>query len=144
MLTTIFDISSILYRVAAVQKAKNFDNLPAEDLVGLCMHISLQSIKKWYDKYQPDKVVFAFEGGSNWRKTYTAEKTGEVRLQYKANRVMDPAMAHLYKLIDSFYDTIKAHTSILCLKVPTLEADDVIAGYCQKYASQDNQVFIIS
>jgi hypothetical protein len=144
MISMVFDISSILYRVAAVQKAKNYDNLPAEDLVGLCMHVSLQSIKRWYEKYHPDKVIFAFDSANNWRKKYTAARSVTIPKQYKENRVVDPTMAHLYKLLGEFYETMKAHTSISCIKVETLEADDIIAGYAQKFASPDHTVLILS
>ena len=144
MRSLIVDIANILFRVSAVQKQKQYDPLEAEDLVGLCMHISLMSIKKWYEKFQPDQIVFAFEGGDNWRKSYTAKNANKISIQYKANRVFDPTMKHFYELIDSLKGTMKAHTSIKCLCVPTLEADDLIAGYCQQTANDDHQVFILS
>jgi 5'-3' exonuclease len=147
----IIDISNILFRVAAVQKHKKpyaRDSSP-EDLVGLCFHISLHSIYKWYEKYKPDFVVFAFEGdygkgpdSGNWRKTFTA--AARSRKAYKGNRVVDPAMAHYYDLIAAFKKTIHAHTSICCLSVDTMEADDVIAGYCQLYASPEHTIHIVS
>ena len=140
----VYDISNILFRVASVQKYSNpfaRDATP-EDLVGLCMHISIQSVFRWYQKFQPDFVVFAFEGGNNWRKKYTAEV--KARLAYKGNRVQDPEMAHYYKLIDSFHTTMKSHTSICCLKVDEMEADDSIGGYCQLYASPDHEITVVS
>jgi len=143
--TLLCDISSILFRVAAVQKNTNPRNkdLSGEDLVGLCMHISLHSIFKWYEKFKPDYVVFAFEGQNNWRKTFTANANS--RLAYKGNRVRDPEMKHFYTLMESFYETMKTHTSICCLKVDTMEADDSIAGYCQLNAADDgNEIYIIS
>lgn len=138
------DISNMLFRVAAMQKHGNpySQGLTGDDLIGLCMHISLQSIFKWYKKYNPDFVVFAFEGGNNWRKQYTTEVAA--RRAYKGNRVYDPEMAHFYQLIDSFYETMNSHTSICCLKVEGMEADDEIAAYCQKYASDDHEIIIVS
>jgi hypothetical protein len=106
------------------------------------MHISLQSIFKWYVKYRPDFVVFAFEGGDNWRKQYT--ETVGLRRQYKANRVRDPEMAHFFQLIDAFRETMTYHTSICCLTAPGFEGDDAIAAYCQLNASSDNELFIVS
>jgi 5'-3' exonuclease len=140
----VVDISNILFRVAAMQKHSNPFNkdLSGEELVGLCMHISLQSIFKWYNKYNPDFLVFAFEGGSNWRKEFTA--VNQVRRAYKANRVYDPDMAHFYKLIEDFYTTMNAHTSICCLKVDRMEADDEIAAYTQLYASPEHEIIILS
>ena len=113
------------------------------------MHISLYSIHKFYSKYQPDFVIFAFEGdygkgkdSGNWRKTFTA--AARSRKAYKGNRVVDPAMAHYYGLMDSFKKTMKAHTSVCCLSVDTMEADDVIAGYCQLYSSPEHEIYIVS
>lgn len=142
--TLIFDVSNILFRVAAVQKHSNpfARDVEPEDRVGLCMHISIQSIYRWYQKYRPDFVVFAFEGSNNWRKTYTAEV--KARNAYKGNRVVDPEMAHYYELITSFRETMKAHTSICCLRVDEMEADDSIAGFCQLYAGDGREIFIVS
>lgn len=140
----VYDISNILFRVASVQKHSNpfAREAQPEDLVGLCMHISIQSIYRWYEKFRPDFVVFAFEGGNNWRKTYTAEV--KARKQYKANRVPDPSMNHFYELIDAFYKTMQAHTSIACLKIDGMEGDDAIAGFCQIYAHPEREITIVS
>lgn len=144
MKVLVYDVSNILFRVAAVQKHKSpyaRDAAP-EDLVGLCMHISLQSIYKWYVKYAPDFVVFAFEGGKNWRKGYT--ETANLRRQYKANRVQDPEMVHFYQLVDAFREVMTNHTSICCLTMEGFEGDDVIAAYCQLHASPENEISIVS
>jgi len=139
----VVDVSNILFRVAAVQKNTPYArDATTEELVGLCMHIALYSVFRWYNKFHPDFVVFAFEGGNNWRKAYTA--TEKTRRAYKGNRVVDPEMKHYYQLIDAFRETISAHTSICCLCIDTLEADDAIAAYCQLYARSDHEIFIIS
>ena len=110
--------------------------------MGLSFHISLYSIYKHYTRFKPDFIVFAFEGANNWRKTYT--KTEKSRQGYKSGRIIDPEMKHFYKLIDAFRTTITAHTSICCLCVDTMEADDSIAAYCQLYASPEHEIIIIS
>lgn len=146
--TLVIDVANILFRVASVQTSGyqksqgNLADLDPEDLVGLCMHISLQSIAKWYKLYKPDFVVFAFEGGDNWRKSYTKEHN--LIRQYKGNRVVDPAMAHYYELIASFKETMSNHTSICCLAIPGMEADDAIAAYSQLTEGTGEEVVIIS
>lgn len=143
-LTLIIDVSNILFRVAAVQKNKPFSQgATPEDLVGLCMHISLLSIAKWYEKFKPDFVIFAFEGGNNWRKEYTKQHS-MIRRQYKGNRVIDPAMAHFYELMDSFKETMSQHTSVSCISVPGTEADDVIGAYCQLTEGTGETVLVLS
>lgn len=142
----VIDISNILFRVAVRQKVQGgpmgINDLTPDELVAFCMHMSLQSIYKWYAKIKPDFVVFAFEGGNNWRKKYSAEHN--IRRQYKANRVRDPAMDHFYKLIDSFKEVVEKHTSICCLSVEGMEADDCIAAYCQLYTAPDHEIYIVS
>lgn len=147
MHTLVFDISNLLFRVAAMQKHAGGPatyGAAIDDLVGLSMHVSLQSIYKWYKKFKPDFIVFSFEGGTNWRKKYTADNSTVIRRQYKANRVQDPEMAHFYQLIDSFRELISKHTSICCICVPDMEGDDVIAAYCLLNASEDNHITIVS
>ena len=139
----VIDISNILFRVASMQKQSPFArDATTEDLVGISMHISLFSIHKYYNKVKPDFVVFAFEGGNNWRKTFTTDN--DSRQDYKGNRVVDPEMKHFYILMESFRETMTAHTSICCLCIDTMEADDGIAGYCQLYSRPDHEIVIIS
>lgn len=143
MLTLIYDISSIVHRVAKAQKRRPEDSLHPEDLAGLTMHISLMSINKWFQKYQPQRVVFAFEGANNWRKLWSKTNTRREK-EYKSNRVYDPAFSYIYKLMDDFKQVMKAHTSVICLEVPGMEADDAIAAYCQEFATSDHQVYVVS
>lgn len=144
-LTLVYDVSSILFRVAVMQKQNPYaKTADGDDIVSLCMHISLISMLKWHNKFKPDFVVFAFEGGNNWRKKYTAAPENIVRQGYKANREYDPNMAHLYELLDSFKVAMKGHTSICCLDVESTEADDSIAVYVQQNAKEGEEIFIIS
>jgi 5'-3' exonuclease len=139
----VIDISNLLFRVAATQKFSPYaQDASVDDLVGLSMHVSLQSIFKYYNKHRPDFLIFAFDGDNNWRKEYTAKNKS--RLPYKGNRVRDPEMEHYYRLLVSFRETMKAYTSICCLFIPTMEADDVIAGVCQLYASLECSIDIVS
>jgi hypothetical protein len=141
--TLLVDISNILFRVAVMQKRQPFmDQIDIADQIGLCFHMSLQSIYKWYNKIKPDFVVFAFEGGDNWRKHYTTKH--QLRRAYKGNRVRDPAMEHFYALINSFQEVMEAHTSVCCLSVKGMEADDAIAAYCQLTTAPDHEIYIVS
>lgn len=145
MLTLIYDMSNIIHRVAKARKNEGYDPLHPEDIAGLTMHISLMTINKWFNKYNPQRVVFAFEGGkqNSWRKMWTSANSKRGK-EYKGNRVYDPSYEFIYKLMDDFRDVMKGHTSIICLDVAGMEADDSIAAYCQLYAGPDEQVIIIS
>ena len=135
----IIDATNILFRVAAVQKDKVFDSF---DLAGMCLHVALYSANKLFKQYKPDRVVFAFEGGNNWRKEYTVNAISGVG--YKAQRVQDKSMEHLFDLIKDFKDVMSNYTSNIVLAIPGLEGDDAIAGYVQKYSSENDTMYIVS
>jgi len=112
----VIDTTNILFRIAAVQKNKVFN---PEDLAGMCLHSAIISVQKLYKKYKPDHIVFAFEGGNIWRKDFTETSVSGVK--YKANRVMDPSMEHLFQLLKDFYTVMDESTSNVCLKIPGME-----------------------
>ena len=136
----VVDVSNILFRVWAAQ-GKNVD---ADEHLGLCMHSSFMTIRKWFNKYKPDKLVFAFEGGNNWRKTYMAKPEAISKIGYKASRVYDPSMKSLFEMIADFKELMQKHSSIACLSVDECEGDDVIAGFVQMFADEGTQITILS
>ena len=139
----VIDVSNLLFRVASVQKFSPYAaNASVDELVAISFQVSLQSIAKYYRRFKPDFLIFAFDGDNNWRKTYTEKNKS--RLPYKGNRVRDPAMEHYYRLLKDFNKAVSAFTSICCIKIDTLEADDAIAGICQMYATTENEITIVS
>lgn len=138
----IVDTSNLLFRVAAANNKHNSGSV--EDLAGLAMHASLNTLKSFYRKVQPDQVALAFEGTDNWRKAYTRSEACVSKRQYKANRVKDDSMVPFFELIKSFESLARQHTSLVCLSHPRLEGDDVIAGYAQYYSEKGDEVIILS
>ena len=138
----IVDTSNLLFRVAAANTKYNSGS--ADDIAGLAMHSSLNTLKSFYRKVQPDQVAVAFEGQNNWRKEYTASPACVSRRLYKGNRVKDESMAVFFELIKSFESLARQHTSLVCLSHPQLEGDDVIAGYAQYYSARGDEVIILS
>lgn len=139
----IFDISNLLHRTF-------FANRQTDDMTtaGLAHHAALVTLNKYFREYKPHKVVMAFDK-SSWRKAYTADP--EVCYSgkpYKGNRRqnMTPSEKERYKNflnhLREFEEIIRAHTSIVCLTGDNLEADDLIAGFVQKYP--DANVIIVS
>lgn len=137
----IVDTSNILFRVAA---ANNKHNGSAEDLAGLSMHSSLNTLKSFYRKVAPDQMAVAFEGKQNWRKTYTNSPECVSKRGYKANRVKGESMVAFYELIGAFEGLVREHTSLVALSHPELEGDDMIGGYAQYYAAKGDDVTILS
>ena len=139
----IVDTSNLLFRVSSAH-GKYHATGSAEDQAGLAMHMSLNTLKSFYRKVQPDQVAMAFEGADNWRKTYTKSDACVSKRIYKANRVKDDSMIPFFELIKSFEQLARQHTSLVCLSHPRLEGDDVIAGYAQHFSAKGDEVIILS
>ncbi len=113
----------------------------ASEKVGMAMHIILNSVKKAWKDFNGSHVVFALEGRS-WRKDHYAP--------YKRNRsdaraALSPKEAEEDKLFwetfDQFKEFIQNKTNCTVLHHPSLEADDLIAGWIQQHPN-DNHVII--
>lgn len=114
----------------------------ADTKLGMALHITFNSIKKGWQDFQGDHVVFCLEGRS-WRKDFYKP--------YKANRAetraaMSPREQEEDKLFwetfDKFKDFIIDKTNCTVLHNPTLEADDLIAGFIEAHPNDNH--FIIS
>jgi len=139
----LFDISNLLYRCFFANKSN--DDITA---AGLAHHMALNTLNKYYKQFKPHKVVMAFDR-SSWRKLYTADE--ELCLSgkpYKGNRrqKMTPKEKEKFELflehLNEFEEIMRVHTSVVCLAGGGLEADDLVAGFCQ--AHQDDEVIIVS
>ena len=109
--------------------------------VGMALHITLNSIKKAWQDFDADHVVFCLEGRS-WRKDFYQP--------YKRNRqetrdAMSPREAEedavFFEIFDEFKNFIADKTNCTVLQNPVLEADDLIAGWIQNHPN-DNHVII--
>ena len=109
--------------------------------VGMCLHITLNSIRKAWNDFDGSHVVFCLEGRS-WRKDYYEP--------YKRNRkeardALTPKEQEedkvFWEIFDEFKDFITEKTNCTVLQNPQLEADDLIAGWIQAHPN-DNHVVI--
>jgi len=108
--------------------------------VGMALHITLNSIKKAWNDFDADHVVFCLEGRS-WRKDYYEP--------YKRNRqetrdAMNPREAEedkvFWEIFDEFKDFIGTKTNCTMMQHPQLEADDLIAGWVQAHPNDDHVI----
>lgn len=141
----VFDISNILYRTFFAQRDETDDVI-----AGLATHSALTTLNKYFKAYKPTHgVVMAFDR-SSWRKAYTASEACVSKKLYKGNRRKDmtPSQKEKYSRflehIDEFEQLIAEHTTIVTLAQPTLEADDLIAGFCQLNSSEETPVVVIT
>lgn len=138
----IIDTANLLFRVAAAHN--KYASGDADTLPGLAMHSALQTLKSHYNRVRPDQVALTFEGGNNWRKTYTKSEACVSKRIYKANRVKDDSMIPFFELIKSFEDLVREHTSLVCLSNPICEGDDLFGAYVDKYTAEGDEVIGLS
>lgn len=113
----------------------------ADTKVGMSLHIVFHSIKKAWQDFKGDHVVFYFEGRS-WRK--------DAYVPYKRNRadaraILSPKEQDedrvFWETLDLFKNFIVDKTNCSTLHHPCLEADDLIAGFIQSHPN-DNHVIV--
>jgi 5'-3' exonuclease, N-terminal resolvase-like domain len=113
----------------------------ADIKVGMALHITLASIKKAWQDFKGDHVVFCLEGRS-WRKDYYEP--------YKRNRTEARAALTekeaeedklFWETFDKLKEFISEKTNCTVLQNPKLEADDLIAGWIENYPN-DNHIII--
>ena len=140
----VLDISNLLYRTYYANK--NEDELT---IAGLAQHQALLTLNKYYNLYKPDKIVMAFDR-KNWRVGYTLSEACVSGKKYKGNRRKDMTEKERSKYekflehLNQFEVLMKDYTSIICLAADGLEADDLVAGFVQKFASPENEIIAIS
>jgi len=109
--------------------------------VGMALHITLNSVKKAWNDFNADHVVFCLEGRS-WRKDYYEP--------YKRNRkeARDALTSQqqeedtaFWEIFDEFKNFVTEKTNCTVIRDPQLEADDLIAGWVQSHPN-DNHVII--
>ncbi|QDJ96495.1 RnaseH [Xanthomonas phage Xoo-sp13] len=139
----IIDVSNILYRTFFPHIKESLDVN-----VGMCHHIALSTINKYYNKYKPDDLILAFDDYS-WRKAYTKDiDTCVTYKPYKGTRRKGMSASDRAKMekfdshISEFVELFREKTRVLVLKAKYLEADDLIAGYIQ--ANPEDEHYLIS
>ena len=108
--------------------------------VGMALHITFNSIKKAWQDFKADHVVFCLEGRS-WRKDFYQP--------YKRNRqdardALSPREAEedkvFWEIFDEFKEFIDTKTNCTMIRHPQLEADDLIAGWVQAHPNDDHVI----
>jgi hypothetical protein len=113
----------------------------ADTKLGMALHITFNSIKKAWQDFKGDHVVFCLEGRS-WRKDFYApykRNRAEVRAAMTAREQEEDKL--FWETFDKFKEFITDKTNCTVLHNPVLEADDLIAGFIQTHPN-DNHVII--
>ena len=111
-----------------------------EEKVGMSIHTLLSSVRKAWKDFEGKHVIFCLEGRS-WRK--------DVYEPYKRNRTearaaLSPRDAEedkaFWEAFDDFKEFIHDKTNCTVLHHPTLEADDLIAGWVLSHPEDDHVI----
>lgn len=120
-----------------------------ERIIGLAIMMAFNKLAKYCRAYKPAKIIFAFDGRGNWRKTYTKSDMCVSKRPYKGTRRQNMTEKQersyeTFKLFAAdFEHMIREHTSIICLAGSGLEADDLIGGVCEE-CSEAAEIVIVS
>lgn len=139
----VFDVSNLLYKTFFVNKQEGDITI-----AGMAQHTALVTLNKYFKAYKPDKIVMAFDRPS-WRIDYTKSTSCLSQRPYKGNRrqKMTPSEKAKYELfkrhLADFEVLIRENTTVAALAGESLEADDLIAGFCQMYSIRDDNSEII-
>lgn len=140
----ILDVKNIAYRnfMIELKSKSNMDDEALKLNLAYNYQIILDSLSKFHKKYGADEIVVAFDSHT-WRKDYTKNsKNCVTRKQYKDGRLKQFTENERQKIkefsanISEFVDILKEHTSLIVLRENLLEADDLIAGYVQKFPNE--------
>ena len=110
--------------------------------VGMAFHITFNSLKKAWNDFDADHIVFCLEGRS-WRKDfYEPYKRNRQETRDALTEAQQEEDKVFWETFDSFKNFVTEKTNCTVLQHDELEADDLIAGWCQ--AHPDDEHVIIS
>lgn len=134
---TIIDAQNLFHR------AKHVVRGDVDTMVGMCLHISLNSILKTWRDFKSDHIVFCLEGRS-WRKdVYPPYKANRKKMQMAKTEDQLENDQIFQEAFDDLISFIKEYTNCTVLQNSKLEADDLIAGWI-KYHPEDHHIIVSS
>ncbi len=126
----VVDVSSYVFRAFhAIPPLTNKDGLPTNATLGVT-----NMLLKLVNEERPERIAIVFDAaGPTFRDEAFAE--------YKAHRApmpegLLPQLPYIRKIIEAF--------RLPCLEIPGVEADDVIATLARSFASETNEVVIVT
>ena len=109
--------------------------------IGMALHITLNSIKKAWQDFDADHVVFCLEGRS-WRKDFYEPYKRNRQQARDALTVKEAEEDKLFwEIFDEFKEFIGTKTNCTMMQHSQLEADDLIAGWVQAHP-KDTHIII--
>jgi hypothetical protein len=119
-------------------RARHVINGSADIKLGMAFHITLNSIKKAWNDFGGDHVVFCLEGRS-WRKDFYPpykRNRSEARAAHTEKEAEEETV--FWEAFDTFKTFISEKTNCTVLQNQQLEADDLIAGFIQAHPKDEH------
>jgi len=119
-------------------RARHVINGSADIKLGMAFHITLNSIKKAWNDFGGNHVVFCLEGRS-WRKDHYPpykRNRSEARAAHTEKEAEEETV--FWEAFDTFKTFIAEKTNCTVLQHQQLEADDLIAGFIQSHPNDDH------
>jgi hypothetical protein len=119
-------------------RARHVINGSADIKLGMAFHITLNSIKKAWNDFGGDHVVFCLEGRS-WRKDFYPpykRNRSEARAAHTEKEAEEETV--FWEAFDTFKTFISEKTNCTVLQNQQLEADDLIAGFIQAHPRDEH------
>jgi len=111
------------------------------DKVGMAFHITLNGIRKAWQDFNGNHVIFCLEGRS-WRKDfYEPYKRNRQETRDALTVSQQEEETVFWEMFDEFKEFVTDKTNCTVLQHPQLEADDLIAGWVQSHPN-DNHIII--
>lgn len=119
-------------------RAKHVTHGSIDDKVGMSMHIMFQSVRKVWNAFNGDHLIFGLEGRS-WRKDFYKpyKKNREVAKMAKTQREREDDEI-FFEGINEFCKFLDEKTNASVIKAPNAEADDVIAHWIEMHPNDDH------
>ena len=109
--------------------------------LGMSMHLMIASANKLAKREGTDHVLFALEGGNNWRKTfyepYKKQRAAERQKRTEAEIDEDELYFEVY---NNFTEYLNDKTNCSVIAVPGAEADDVIARFIALHPDDEHTI----
>jgi predicted RNA-binding protein with PIN domain len=143
----VIDGNNIVHRNYHLKKNINPDLRVGADM---CIANTLYDFKNYYDKYEPQTTIIAFDSGETWREKYTKSENAITNRIYKSNRNKKKtrkeieAKKYLNEKIDELVKVLK-RTKLFILQKDGIEADDFVGVICDMYKNEhDTEVIVVS
>ena len=111
------------------------------DKLGLSMHLMMASANKLAKREGTDHVLFALEGGNNWRKDfYTPYKKPRAEARQKRTEAEIEEDDLYFEVYNQFVEYLDTRTNVSVIQVPGIEGDDVIARFIALHPDDEHTI----